>query len=228
MNKIEKVNEARDYDKYLKIDVAVFKETKESGEETTFNRYSLTRPDASAVLVYNSDEDTVIMVQQHRYPVDVHKGFDANILEIVAGKIDGDEDPRDAAIREVKEEIGYEIKEGKIIMMSKYFPSPGYSSEVIYLFAATVTNKDKTSEGGGVDGEHENITVHNIPANEFFGMVTSGEIIDGKTIMGASAFWHLRNDGFVQLGRQYSEILKLEAAKKLADKVINEEDGKES
>lgn len=112
--------------------------------------------------------------------------------------------------------------------MSEYFPSPGYSSEIIHLFAATVTNEDKTSEGGGVEGEHENIEILNVPANQFFEMVTSGEIIDGKTIMGASAFWHLRNDNLVRLGRQYLEILRLEEARKIADQVISEEDADEA
>lgn len=221
--KIEIVAEQREYDGYLKIEKAIIKETSEAGE-VTYNRFALNRPNAVAILVYNSDEDTVILVRQHRYPVHVQSGFDSHILEIPAGKIDGDEDSRTAAIREIKEEIGYDIKEGKIIFMSEYFPSPGYSSEMISLFAATVKNEDKTSEGGGVEGEHENIEIFNVPVNEFFEMITSGEIIDGKTIMGASALWHLRNDNLVQLGRQYLEILRLEEAKRLADEVISEED----
>jgi ADP-ribose pyrophosphatase len=222
MPKIEKIAEKRDYDKYLKIEEGTFKETSDSGEEVTYTRYALNRPDAVAVLVYNADTDEVVLVKQHRYPVEVHGSVDGNLYEIVAGKMDEGEDPRETALREVKEEIGYDIKEGKILFVSEYFPSPGYSTEKIYLYAATVTGEDKTSEGGGVEGEHENIDIHSIPAPQFFDMIASGEIIDGKTIMGANAFWHLRNDNFVQLGRKYYEILKMEKAKETADKVINE------
>lgn len=222
MPKIELTAQKRVYDEYLKIDEGTFKETNEAGEEVLYSRYALTRPDAVAVLVYNSDEDTVVLVKQHRYPVQVRGGIEGDIYEIPAGKIEGSEDPKETAVREVKEEIGYDIQEGKMLFMSEYFPSPGYSSEKIYLYAATVSNADKTSEGGGVEGEHENIDIHNVSANTFFKMISVGEIIDGKTIMGANAFWHLRNDHFVQLGMQYSEILRLEKAKETADKVINE------
>jgi len=230
MNKIniEIKAEKRVYDGYLKIEEGFVSEI-ENGEVTVeYSRFALNRPNAVAVLVYNSDEDTVVLVRQHRYPVHVQGGFDSHILEIPAGKIEGDEDPRDTAIREVKEEIGYDIKEDKVFLMSEFFPSPGYSSEIIHLYAATVRNEDKTSDGGGVEGEHENIEILNVSANEFFKMVTSGEIIDGKTIMGANAFWHLRNDNLVELGRKYLEILRLEEAKKIADSVINEEDADET
>ena len=224
--KIEIVSEELVYDGYLKITEAVVKES-DGEEQIQYSRFALKRPDAAAILVYNADEDTVVLVKQHRYPANV-RGVNEDIFEIPAGKVDGNENPEAAAIREVKEEIGYEIKEGNMIFMSEYFPSVGYSSEMIHLYAATVTNADKTSEGGGVAGEHENIDIHNVPAPEFFSMIASGEIIDGKTIMGANAFWHLRNDQFVKLGKEYYEILRLENAKEIADQVINEEDADET
>jgi len=206
--KIEVISESRAYDGYLKIEEAIIKET-DSEDQVQYSRFALKRPDAAAILVYNADEDTVILVKQHRYPAHVH-GISEDIYEIPAGKVDGDEKPEAAAIREVKEEIGYDIKEGNMIFVSKYFPSVGYSSEMIHLYAATVTNSDKTSEGGGAEGEHENIDIYDVPATEVFNMISSGEIIDGKTIMGASKLWRLRNDQFVKLGKQYYEILRLE------------------
>ena len=226
MKEIKIVSESRVYDGYLKIDEAVISESEGSEEQIQYSRFKITRPDAAAILVYNADEDTVILVKQYRYPA-VGR-VDGDIYEIPAGKVDKGETPEAAALREVKEEVGYDIKEGNMIFMSEYFPSVGYSTEIIHLFAATVTNSDKTSDGGGVEGEHENINIHSIPASDFFKMISSGEIIDGKTIMGANAFWHLRNDQFIQLGKQYYEILRLENAKKIADEVINEEDADET
>lgn len=228
MPKIDKIAEKRDYDKYLKIEEGIFKETSDSGEEVTYTRYALNRPDAVAVLVYNADTDEVVLVKQHRYPVEVHGSVDGNLYEIVAGKMDEGEDPKETAVREIKEEIGYDVGFDKLIFLSEYFPSPGYSSEKIYLYAVSVTSADKTSAGGGVEGEHENIDIHNIPASDFFNMVASGEIIDGKTIMGANGLWHLRNDNFVTLGKQYYEILRAQKAKETADKVINEGDADET
>jgi len=222
MPKIELISERRVYDEYLKIDEGTVKETSDTGEEETYKRFALTRPDAVAVLIYNADTDKVILVKQHRYPVQVH-GIDGDIYEIVAGKMDGDEAPSDTAIREAMEEVGYEIKEDKMIFMSEYFPSPGYSTEMIHLFAATVTNEDKKSDGGGVEGEHENINIIEVPAPEFFNMISTGEIVDGKTIMGANALWHLRNGQFVELGKRYYEILRMERAQQTAESVINED-----
>ena len=225
---IEIKSEKRAYDGYLKIEEGFLSEIQNGEVISEYSRFAVNRPNAAAVLVYNSDEDKVVLVKQHRYPVHVQGGLNSHILEIPAGKIDGGEDPKEAAIREVKEEIGYDIKEDKIFLMSEFFPSPGYSSEVIYLYAATVKNEDKTSNGGGVEGEHENIEIIHTPAHEFFKMITSGEIIDGKTIVGANAFWHLRNDNLVELGRQYLEILRLEESRKINDTTINEDDTDET
>ncbi|MEK6829887.1 MAG: NUDIX hydrolase [Nanoarchaeota archaeon] len=223
---IEVVSEEREYDGYFKIDKATVKETKESGESITYDRFKLTRPDAVAVVVYNADEDTVVLVKQHRYPT--HRKVTDDIFEIVAGKMDKGEDPKQTAIREVEEEIGYKIKEENLLYKSSFFASPGYSSEIIHLFVARVTNSDKVTDGGGVAGEHENIEIHHIPAPRFFEMFAEGEIVDAKSIIGANALWHLRNDGRVKIGLDYYEKLRLDRAKEIADKVINDPEAQDN
>lgn len=222
MNKptIEISSEERDYDKYFKIDKATITETSESGEVTTYNRFKLTRPDAVAVILYNSDDDTVVLVKQHRYPT--HGKVTSNIYEIIAGKMDDGEDPKQTAIREVEEEVGYRIQENNLIYKSSFFASPGYSSEIIHLYAASVTNADRVSDGGGVEGEHENIEIIHVPAPEFFNMFVRGEIIDAKSIIGANALWHLRNDDRVEIGLKYYEQKRLDNTMKIADEVIND------
>lgn len=218
--KIEVVSEERDYDKYFKVDKAKVKQTNPDGSIEEYDRFKLTRPDAVAVILYNSDEDTVVLVKQHRYPT--HGKVTADIFEIVAGKMDEGEDPKQTAIREVREEVGYEVKPDNMMYRSSFFASPGYSSEIVHLYAASVSNADRVAEGGGVEGEHENIDIYHIPAPEFFNMFGRGEIIDAKTIIGANALWHLRNDDRVEIGLQYYEQFRLDKAKAIADKVINE------
>ncbi len=224
MNKptIELISEERDYDKYLKIDKATVKETSESGEENTYSRFKVTRPDAVAIVLYNSDDDTVVLIKQHRYAT--HGKVDGDIYEIVAGKVDEGEDPRQAAVREIEEEVGYRVSGDKLLFKSKFFVSPGYSSEIIHLFAASVTNSDRVSSGGGLDGEHENIEIFHVPATEFFKMFVTGEIIDAKSIIGANVLWHLRNDDRVETGLKYYEKLRLDNARRIADEVINDTD----
>jgi len=201
--KIEIISQNRAYDGYLKIDEAVINETDEAGKNIQYTRFKLTRPDASAILVYNKDEDSVVLVRQHRYPVTGK--VDGDILEAVAGKVDEGEDPKTAAIREIKEEIGYDVNADAMQYKGSYFPSPGYSSEVIHLYVVRVFNEDKTSEGGGVEGEHENIEIVNVPTSDFFGMIANGQIVDGKTISLANHFWRLRNDYNVKKGLEYYE-----------------------
>ena len=61
--------------------------------------------------------------------------------------------------------------------------SPGSVTEVIYFFVAEYTDNMKIHAGGGVEGEHENIQVLEIPFNAAYEMISTGEIKDGKTIM---------------------------------------------
>jgi nudix-type nucleoside diphosphatase (YffH/AdpP family) len=217
---IKVISEKRVYDGYLKVDEGIVEET--NGEEKEqYSRFKLVRPDAVAIVLYNKDTDEVILVRQHRYPVDDR--VDEDVLEIVAGKIDGDEDPKEAAIRELKEEVGYEVKE--IALLNSFFASPGYSTEKIYLYLAMVTNADKTSDGGGVEGEHENIEIENYNVSKFFDMVADGTICDSKTLIGAQALWHFRNSEIVAAGRKFIEDQRLAHAKKIADQVINDNEG---
>ena len=132
-----------------------------------------------------------------------------------------------AAIREIKEEVGFDIKEGKIALLNSFFVSPGYSTEKIYLYLAFVQNEDKTADGGGVEGEHENIEIELYNVNKFFEMVADGTICDSKTLIGAQALWHYRNSEVVEAGRKFIEAQRLAHAKKIADQVINEKDGNE-
>lgn len=210
--KKEVASENRVFDGYIKIDMGTVNEINESGTVVdTYSRFKVVRPDAVAVLIYNSDDDTVVLIKQHRYPT--HGKVDSDIYEIVAGKIDEGEQHRQTALREVEEEVGYRIQEDKLIYKSSFFASPGYSSEIIHLYVASVKNSDRVSSGGGLQGEHENIEIFHVPAPEFFNMFVTGEIIDAKSIIGANALWHLRNSDRVEIGLKYYEQLRRDNSK---------------
>lgn len=80
-----------------------------------------------AVLVYDANQDEFVVVQQHRVARD-------DMIEVVAGYVDGDERPVAAAIREAKEETGAE--DGEIQYINSLYTSPGYSTELIHFFRA--------------------------------------------------------------------------------------------
>ena len=115
------------------------------------------------------DEDkNVLMVSQYRKP------YDTMVLEVPAGKLEKGEDPKEAGIRELQEETGYQAKNVEYI--GKYYPTPGYCSEIISLYLAT----DLTFVGQNLD-DGEFVDVKKIPLSTLVEMVMNNEIYDAKT-----------------------------------------------
>ena len=122
---------------------------------------------ASAIIAI-TDDNKVIMVKQYRKPA---KGI---VLEVPAGKRDGDEDFELTAIRELREETGYDA--GQVIFLGEMLPSPGYSEEVIYLYMARNLTKGETAFD-----DNEAIDIYEYPIDDLYKMVMDGEITDAKT-----------------------------------------------
>ena len=120
------------------------------------------------------DKDgNVILVRQFRYP------FREVIYEIPAGKMDhGPEDAADCGLRELKEETGYTA--GKLIPLGCMYPSPGFLTEITYLYAAL----DLTA-GESAPDEDEFVERVVLPFTELERMIETDEVRDGKTITAA-------------------------------------------
>lgn len=161
--------------------LVIEKATIQDEEDTTYSRLRIKRQDASAVLLFNTGTNKIILTRQFRYPVadQTHE----YLLELLAGKVDEGEEPLEAAIREAEEETGYTIKPENIRFLLSCFASPGYSSERFHLYYATVTPADQQSEGGGLASEHERIELVEFDLNEFKAMIKDGRIQDAKTIV---------------------------------------------
>lgn len=157
-----------------------------NGNEVT--RLKVKREDASAVLIFNTDADTIVLTRQFRYPV--HDKVNESIFEILAGKVDKGETPLEAAIREGEEETGYRIKVENMKLLLSCFASPGYSSEKLHIYYATVTNSDKLSQGGGLAAEHEHIEVIEMPVAEFVNGIKHARFEDAKTCIAGLYFCH--------------------------------------
>lgn len=181
---IKITKESVEFEHYFRVEAAEIEEKTNGELSGTYTRFKLSRKDASAVLVYNQETDKIILVRQFRYPV-AHK-ISENILEIPAGKIDAGETPIQAATRELKEEIGYEVDASRLRGPIAFYPAPGYSTETIYVFFVSVTNRDKVTDGGGVEGEHENIEIVEMSCADFKSKIASNEIKDAKTIISTS------------------------------------------
>lgn len=156
-------------------------------------RINFERADSVGILLYDPDRDEVVLTEQFRYPVyasldpDEATGVGAKkawLLEIVAGVQDAGKTVIEVAQKELFEEAGYRIEtDGSWHLIAKIYPSPGGSSERIYLYWARVNREDRTSEGGGIAEEREDIRVLSLSFKEALGMVERGEIQDAKTII---------------------------------------------
>lgn len=109
------------------------------------------------------------MVRQYRY------ALGKEMLEFPAGKIEKDELPDDAIVREVQEETGYTAK--NIKKLGRMIPTCGYCSEVIYLYHGQVDNY----VGQHFD-EDERLNLEKYTFAKIKEMIKTGVINDSKTI----------------------------------------------
>ena len=109
------------------------------------------------------------MVKQFRYPLK------NALLELPAVKLEKNEDPFEAAKRELTEETGYTAKNWQDL--GCIFTSPGYSDEKLYLYKAT----DLEFVGECPD-EGEILIEYEYTPDEIKNMIKNGEITDAKTI----------------------------------------------
>ncbi len=124
-----------------------------------------------AVIAAIKDDGKIVMVRQYR------KAAGRIMLELPAGKRDGEEDYLETAGRELREETGYTAE--NIRFITRMYTSPGYTEEVLYLYLAS----DLVPGDTDFD-ENEAIDIEEYPLDEAVAMVLSGEIEDGKTQTG--------------------------------------------
>lgn len=138
------------------------------------------RGNGAAILLYNSTQKTVILTRQFRLPTYLNGNKSGMMIEVCAGLLDEDH-PEQCIIREVEEETGYRIE--NVTKIFESYMSPGAVTEILHFFVGEYNQTMKVSAGGGLDSEHENIEVLELPFNQAFAMIQSGEIKDAKTIM---------------------------------------------
>jgi len=112
------------------------------------------------------------------------KALDRVVFEVMAGNVDSDEASEAAAVRELKEETGYEPD--SIRLLGTIYPSVGYCDERIDVFYA------KVHEPGETNFDHdENIETVLLTEEEMNRMIRESEVQDSKTL----AAWTLYKAG---------------------------------
>ena len=114
------------------------------------------------------EEEKVLLVEQYR------KAVESSTLEIPAGTLEEGESAQECAERELVEETGF--RAGKMERLVEFYPSPGFSSELISIFKATGLKQ--------VSGVEAELSVKFEGVKELLAKVRRGELKDGKTIVG--------------------------------------------
>ena len=155
-----------------------------------------TNPQGAVIVVAVTPEDRVLLVEQHRVPID------RRTIEFPAGLIGDDPGEQDEAItlaarRELLEETGWAA--GRVDYLMGGPSSAGMSTEIMHFVRAFDLRREHA--GGGIDGE--DITVHEVPRSEVADFVhrhlLQGFGIDPKVYAG---LYFLERDA---AGRPWSE-----------------------
>ncbi len=130
-------------------------------------------------------ENEVILVRQYRH------GIRDLTLEIPGGLVEGQDTPEQAAIRELREETGYEASE--MIPLGDVLPNPAIQNNRCYTFLA----KDVVLAGEQQLDEQEDIEVLLRPFADIPRLIREGEI-DHSLVVAAFLKYFLSNGSFVE------------------------------
>lgn len=156
----------------------------ENGEKS---KREIVHHNGGACILPLFDNGDICLVRQFRY------AYGKELWELPAGKLEKNEDPFDAAKRELTEECGLTAE--NFIDLGPMYPTVGYCSEVIYIWAATGLHEAPMNLDEG-----EFLTPERIPLEKAYEMVMSGEIQDGKTVVAVLKIKALIAEGKVKLG----------------------------
>ena len=185
----EIIDAANVFARYLRVDTFRFRHRLFSGEWSAVRSYDvLRRGRAVAIILYDPDRDSVVLVGQFRLPA-LLAGSSPWQLETAAGMIDTDETAEMVAVRETREETGLGLI-GEPIVIQRYLPSAGGSDESVVLFCGRV---DSALAAGvhGLPEEHEDIRVAVKTLAEIEAVLDAGAIENGHTLI--ALYWLLRH-----------------------------------
>jgi len=127
------------------------------------------------VIIPQKPDGKLVLVEQYRYAIG------QRLLEFPAGRLNLQEDPLKAALRELTEETGF--KAGNIKKLGHIFTAPGFCSECLHIYLAT-----DLQEGSPQPDEDEFVEMVILSPDQLKQKIYKAEITDAKTLAAWSLF----------------------------------------
>jgi len=133
----------------------------------------------AVVIAPMTRDGKIILIRQERIPIS------QAIWEMPSGQVDDpdarEDKIRDTALREVREETGYELAaNGELISLGYFFSSPGFTDERAYFFLARAVQlcaqRPDREEGESI------LDCRGFSAEEIRRMIADNEIRDANTL----------------------------------------------
>jgi nudix-type nucleoside diphosphatase (YffH/AdpP family) len=166
-------------DNWYVLRKATFSWRRRDGTWQRQEREAYDRGNGAAILLYDPERRTVVLVKQFRYPVYTN-GWNDLLIEVPAGVLDN-AGPEERIRAEAEEETGFRVKDVRRVFEA--YMSPGSVTEKLYFFVGSYSPADRVAEGGGLHEDGEDIEIIEPTIDEALAMIQLGEICDGKTIM---------------------------------------------
>jgi 8-oxo-dGTP pyrophosphatase MutT (NUDIX family) len=139
---------------------------------------------AAVIIAPMTRDGKIVLIHQERIPIR------AAIWEMPSGQIDGavQETAEQVALRELREEAGYELAEGgELIALGHYFTSPGFTDEQGYFFLARPVQKCKEASAG--DEGESILDCREFSVAQVRRMIAENEIRDANTLSIWARLW---------------------------------------
>ena len=124
---------------------------------------------AAVCIVIFNEKDEILMIHEKRYTLGRLE------WEIPAGKVEDEEDIRDAAIREAMEETGCRLKDLKYLCSQN--PANGMSDCIVHVFAGRLESE------GNIEDTDEVYDKKWMPIDQVKDLLRKNETMDGVSIL---------------------------------------------
>jgi ADP-ribose pyrophosphatase len=137
--------------------------------------------EAAVGILALTGRESLLLVRQFRYAVG------EKTLEICAGLVEKSETPKEAAVREMREELGY--SPGTLREIGRIYASPGFCTELLVLFLAMDLSVARLPQD-----EDENVAAEEVRYEDIPDMLAKGIFRDAKTFSALCWFMSWKNN----------------------------------